>query len=156
MVQEGVFREDLFYRLNGGLLHIPPLRKRKEDLEDLIDRLLYTIGENTSGEKKRLSEDVLSVFRSYHWPGNIRELKNALLYASTICQNEVIMLEDLPPGIELNGLYMHNSLSPVQQKEKELIQNVLLKTGNNKSEAAKYLNMSRNTLYLKLKKYGIA
>ena len=66
------------------------------------------------------------------------------------------MLEDLPPGIELNGLYMHNSLSPVQQKEKELIQNVLLKTGNNKSEAAKYLNMSRNTLYLKLKKYGIA
>ena len=156
MVQEGLFREDLFYRLNGGLLQIPPLRKRKEDLEDLIDRLLHTIGEHSDSGTKHLSEDVLSVFRSYHWPGNIRELKNALLYASTICQNDEIMLEDLPPGIELNGLYLQNSLSPVQQKEKELIQNVLLKTGNNKSEAAKYLNMSRNTLYLKLKKYGIA
>lgn len=133
-----------------------PLRKRKEDLEDLIDRLLRTIGDAADGENKRLSEEVLSVFKNYHWPGNIRELKNALLYAATISQNREIMLEDLPPGIELNGLYTHSSLSPVQQKEKELIQSVLLKTGNNKSEAAKYLNMSRNTLYLKLKKYGIA
>jgi len=155
MVQEGMFREDLFYRLNGGMLQIPPLRKRKEDIEDLIHHLLNRITDNTSLPHKRLSPEVLSVFIGYSWPGNIRELKNALLYAVTISQSEELMLEDLPPGIEVSGSLMHNSLSLVQQKEKELIQNVLRKTNNNKSEAAKYLNMGRNTLYLKLKKYGL-
>ena len=155
MVQEGMFREDLFYRLNGGMLQIPPLRKRKEDIEDLIHHLLNRITDNTSLPHKRLSPEVLSVFIGYSWPGNIRELKNALLYAVTISQSEELMLEDLPPGIEVSGSQIHNSLSLVQQKEKELIQNVLRKTNNNKSEAAKYLNMGRNTLYLKLKKYGL-
>lgn len=156
MVLEGSFREDLFYRLNAGMLHIPPLRKRKEDLEDLIYDLLDKICDNASLPKKRLSAQVLAVFKNYRWPGNVRELKNALLYATTISQNEEIMLEDLPPGIEIKGGQPHNALSLVQQKEKELIQTVLRNTNNNKSEAAKYLNMSRNTLYLKLKKYGIA
>ncbi len=156
MVAEGDFREDLFYRLNGALLRIPPLRKRMEDLEDLVQSLLSRICSGASLTAKRLSPQVLSLFRDYHWPGNIRELKNALLYAATISQSEEIMIEDLPPGIEFSGKSGSNSLSPVQQKEKELIQKVLLNTNNNKSEAAKYLNMSRNTLYLKLKKYGIA
>ena len=156
MVEEGSFREDLFYRLNGGLLRILPLRNRKEDFDSLIDDLLDEISVNTKNPKKKLSGQVNHIFINYHWPGNIRELKNALLYAATISQNDEIRIEDLPPSFELSGSKNNNSLNIVQQREKELIKKVLLKTDNNKSETAKYLQMSRNTLYLKLKKYGIA
>ena len=156
MVEEGSFREDLFYRLNGGLLRIPPLRKRREDFDALIDDLLNEISINSKHPRKYLSDQVKHVFMNYHWPGNIRELKNALLYAATISQNNEIRMEDLPPSFELSGSNDSDSLSIVQQREKELIRKVLLKTNNNKSETAKYLQMSRNTLYLKLKKYGIS
>ncbi len=156
MVEEGSFREDLFYRLNGGMLRIPPLRNRKEDLEDLTQSLLETISENNNIGVKHLSAHVKNLFHNYQWPGNVRELKNVLLYAATISQNDEIKLEDLPPGIEPCDSHLNNSLTLVQQKEKELIYKTLLETKNNKSETAKFLNMSRNTLYLKLKKYGIA
>ena len=156
MVEEGSFREDLFYRLNGGMLRIPPLRDRKEDLEDLTQSLLETISENNNIGVKHLSTHVSNLFHNYQWPGNVRELKNVLLYAATISQNDEIKLEDLPPGIEPCTSHLNNSLTLVQQKEKELIYKTLLETKNNKSETAKFLNMSRNTLYLKLKKYGIA
>ncbi len=155
MVEEGSFREDLFYRLNGGLLKIPPLRNRREDFDALTDVLLNEISVNAKNPRKSLSDQVKHVFMNYHWPGNIRELKNALLYAATISQNNEIRMEDLPPSFEISGSNDNDSLSIVQQREKELIRKVLLKTGNNKSETAKYLQMSRNTLYLKLKKYGI-
>ncbi len=155
MVEEKTFREDLFYRLNGGLLKIPALRNRKDDLDDLIDILLTEISNNTKMPKKRLSKEVQRVFIDYKWPGNIRELKNALLYATTISQDNEIQIEDLPPSFELYGSKNLSSLSIIQQREKELIKKVLIRNKYNKSETAKFLNMSRNTLYLKLKKYGI-
>ncbi len=155
MVEEKTFREDLFYRLNGGLLKIPALRNRKDDLDDLIDILLTEISNNTKMPKKKISEEVNRVFIDYKWPGNIRELKNALLYATTISQDNEIQIEDLPPSFELYGSKNLSSLSIIQQREKELIKKVLIRNKNNKSETAKFLNMSRNTLYLKLKKYGI-
>ncbi len=155
MVEEKAFREDLFYRLNGGLLRIPPLRNRKEDLDDLIDSLLQNISENSKTSKKTLSDEVKQIFFNYRWPGNIRELKNALLYAATISQDNEIQIEDLPPSFELYGTKSQDSLSIIQQREKELIKKVLLRNNNNKTETAKFLKMSRNTLYLKLKKYGI-
>jgi len=155
MVEEGTFREDLFYRLNGGLLKIPPLRERKEDFDDLIDSLLTEISNNTKQNKKSLSKEVKQIFLNYKWPGNIRELKNALLYAATIAQENIIQIEDLPPSFELYGSKNQSNLSLIQQREKELIKKVLLRNNNNKSETAKFLKMSRNTLYLKLKKYGI-
>lgn len=155
MVEEGSFREDLYYRLNGGLLRIPPLRNRKEDFDDLIDDLLCEISKNTKHQKKSLSEQVMNVFMDYQWPGNVRELKNALLYASTISQDNEIQIEDLPPSFEIYGSKSQNSLSLIQQREKELIKKVLIRNNNNKTETARFLKMSRNTLYLKLKKYGI-
>jgi len=138
------------------MLRIPPLRDRREDLEDLTQSLLETISENNNIGVKHLSTHVNNLFHNYQWPGNVRELKNVLLYAATISQNDEIKLEDLPPGIEPCTSHLNNSLTLVQQKEKELIYKTLLETKNNKSETAKFLNMSRNTLYLKLKKYGIA
>ncbi|MGD1821423.1 MAG: sigma-54-dependent transcriptional regulator [Pleomorphochaeta sp.] len=155
MVEDNTFREDLFYRLNGGLLKIPALRNRKEDMDDLFNTLLFEISKNTKTPKKILSNEVKQIFFNYQWPGNIRELKNALLYAATISQDNEIQIEDLPPSFELYGTKSKESLSIIQQREKELIKKVLLRNNNNKTETAKFLKMSRNTLYLKIKKYGI-
>lgn len=155
MVEEGSFREDLFYRLNGGLLKIPALKDRKEDFDDLIDTLLEEISRNSQLVKKQLSNQVKEVFLNYEWPGNIRELKNALLYAATISQEDEIQIEDLPPSFELYGSDSQSNLSIIQQREKEVIKKVLLRNNNNKTETSKFLKMGRNTLYLKLKKYGI-
>lgn len=155
MVEEKKFREDLFYRLNGGLLKIPALRNRKEDMDDLINSLLFEISKNTKTTMKKLSQEVKDIFNNYQWPGNVRELKNALLYAATISQDIEIQIEDLPPSFEIYGTKNKDSLSIIQQREKELIKKVLVRNNNNKTETAKFLKMSRNTLYLKLKKYGI-
>ncbi len=155
MIEEGSFREDLFYRLNGGYLKIPALRNRKEDLDDLINNLLLEISKNTKTSRKYLSNKVKDVFFNYKWPGNIRELKNALLYAATISQDDEIQIEDLPPSFEFYTTKKVDDLSILQQREKDLIKKILLRNNNNKTETAKFLNMSRNTLYLKIKKYGI-
>lgn len=155
MVEEGTFRKDLYYRLNGGLLIIPSLKDRKEDFDDLIDTLLDEISINSKLEKKTISIQVRNIFLNYEWPGNIRELKNALLYAATISQEREIQIEDLPPSFEIYGSDSQSNLSVIQQREKEVIKKVLIRNNYNKTETAKFLKMGRNTLYLKLKKYEI-
>lgn len=157
MVEEETFREDLFYRLNGCILSIPPLRERVEDIDDLIDVILTELSVEYDNPKKTLSTKVRNILHNYSWPGNVRELKNVLSYAATITQGLKILVEDLPPSFNsflLKGSKGENKLNLSQKNEKDLIQKIL-KKNNNKSEAAKILGMSRNTLYLKLKKYGI-
>ncbi len=155
MVKEGTFREDLYYRLNGGMLKIPPLRERKEDLDFLIDDLLRAISIDSKVPQKQISIKVYDIFRNYPWHGNIRELKNALVYASVISQNDIIEAEDLPPSFGVKANSSDSQLSLIQEREKDLIRKILLQNNNNKTETARVLKMSRNTLYLKLKKYGI-
>lgn len=155
MVSEGTFREDLFYRLNGGMLEIPPLRERPQDIEDLIETILNELSQDSNQPKKSISSEVKILLKTYNWPGNIRELKNVLSYATTISQNDTILLEDLPPSFDTLIAKGKNELSINQQREKDLIKKILIRTKNNKSESAKILGMSRNTLYLKIKKYGI-
>jgi transcriptional regulator with PAS, ATPase and Fis domain len=155
LVDEGKFRKDLFYRLNGGMLRIPPLRERKEDIKLLIDDLLKGISTDSKVPQKSISKQVENIFRSYGWPGNIRELKNALVYANVISQSDVIECEDLPPSFGLVANSCDSQLSLIQEKERDVIKKILMQNNNNKTETAKVLKMSRNTLYLKLKKYGI-
>lgn len=155
MVDEGTFREDLFYRLNGCILELPPLRERTEDLDDLVDSILNELSIESKKPKKELSQAVYIALHSYNWPGNIRELKNVLSYATTLSQDEEILSEDLPPSFKSFNIKGRTGLSINQQREKELIRKILIQNSNNKSETAKELDMSRNTLYLKLKKYGI-
>lgn len=155
MVEDGSFREDLFYRLNGCILEIPPLRERLQDLDDLIESILNELSIETKKPRKKLSEAVNIALHSYTWPGNIRELRNVLSYATTISQDDELLSEDLPPSFKSFNIRGRTGLSINQQREKELIKKLLLQNKNNKSETAKELEMSRNTLYLKIKKYGI-
>lgn len=157
MVRMGQFREDLYYRLNTVILKLPPLRDRLMDLPMLIDHFLSDFSRKSEQNVKRLSPEVNFLFTQYKWPGNIRELKNVLTYAATISSSDTIQLQDLPPSIRFyNSTNTTTEIySIVELQELELIKNTLSTTGGNKSETARILNISRNTLYQKLKKHGI-
>lgn len=154
LIAQKTFREDLFYRLNAAMLHIPPLRDRKEDIPLLVEHFLKEYAATHAASSKRLSDAVLECFLDYAWPGNVRELKNTLNYAAAISTSDVIECEDLPPHFPVAG-QLPQSENIREDVEKTLIMKMLHKAHYNKTKAAELLNMSRKTLYNKLEKYGI-
>lgn len=157
LIRQGLFREDLYYRLNAAVLEIPPLRNRKHDIPLLASYFLDAYNRKNNSTTKFLSEKVINLFQCYHWPGNIRELKNVLNYAATVSMGSEITIKDLPPSQDMKkgSTLKISGISPLENQQIELIKKTLSKTGNNKTQAAKILNISRNTLYLKIKRYGI-
>lgn len=116
LIREGRFREDLYYRLNVISLEIPPLRERKEDIPMLAEFLLKKICEREGIPVKRVSEEVLEIFKKYHWPGNIREFENLLERMVLLSDKEVLTIEDLPPHLQ-----QIQDRRPSQEKEEEKI-----------------------------------
>lgn len=155
LIQAEKFREDLLYRLNAAVLAIPPLRERQEDIPLLLDYFLRQYSHANAAQIKHVSDAVQEQLRHYHWPGNVRELKNVVSYAAAVSARTTIELEDLPPDF-LNIPPRHAPENIREEMEKNLIMNMLQKTGYNKKKTAELLNMGRKTLYRKLKKYGIA
>jgi transcriptional regulator with PAS, ATPase and Fis domain len=155
LIESRKFREDLFYRLNAAILHLPPLRERKEDIPLLAEHFLSEYAGANAGTAKELSEEVLETFFEYHWPGNVRELKNALNYAAAISSGSVIGRDDLPPHFAPISPQEAISENIREDTEKTLILKALHKVNYNKTKAADLLKMSRKTLYNKLEKYGI-
>ncbi|TKB24401.1 PAS domain S-box protein [Desulfopila sp. IMCC35006] len=175
-VEQGRFREDLFYRLNVLHLHIPPLRERDGDIPLLLDHFLRQF-------RTKLARDIIGFNRksidrlsSYHYPGNVRELRNIVEYAVTFCQEKKIGVKDLPqylvkptksPRVNHTDHVDPSLSSPppeqsVQAKtggwaeaEKENIMDALVKTGGNRSKAAELLGWGRTTLWRKIKKYRL-
>jgi DNA-binding NtrC family response regulator len=155
MIQEGRFREDLYYRLNVIDIPLPSLRERKED----IPLLALHFVKKFSGEMKKnisvISEDTLKILLNYSWPGNVRELENVIQRAITLTRHETILPEDFPnmmvqgkeESLIEKGLREKYTVS---QLEKEYIKRVLLEVGGNKSKAAEILGLDRKTLYRKL------
>ncbi|MFO7570405.1 MAG: sigma-54 dependent transcriptional regulator [Smithellaceae bacterium] len=155
LIERGQFREDLFYRLNTAIIHLPPLRERKEDIPLLVEHFLAEYAAMNSTEVKTISDRVLEAFLDYDWRGNIRELKNAVNYAAAIALRDVIGVEDLPPHFSpVKSAYTSDNIR--EDLEKTLIIKTLKTVNYNKKKAARVLNMSRSTLYSKLEKYGIA
>lgn len=155
LIREERFREDLYYRLKAAVIHIPALRERKDDIPLLIEHFLSEYSQPHSTPLKQISEAVLETFFQYQWPGNIRELKNVIHYAATVSPRNFIDLEDLPPDFQLTP----QQTAPEnirEEMEKNLIIKMLQKTDYNKKKTAEILNMSRKTLYSRLKKYGIS
>ncbi|WP_257346657.1 sigma-54 interaction domain-containing protein [Pseudalkalibacillus decolorationis] len=156
MVGKQRFREDLYYRLNGVQILIPPLRERKSDLTDLINKFLP--GGSTS-QHWNLNEEVLDAFSRYNWPGNVRELYNALNYAVNMTDNDSIELHHLPETIRRQSTVPKASDSEktlkeiLQTTEQEIIIETVKSFGNTlhgKKQAAKKLGISLATLYNKL------
>lgn len=159
LMEEGRFREDLYYRVGVIPIYLPPLRERPEDIPLLIDAFINRIRLKSQKNIIGMDESALEVLVNYGWPGNIRELINAIEYAFVICPGDEIQQNHLPPGITGKGRYP----SPKRPKKgrlesseaKETILAALKKTDGNKTEAAKALGISRVTLWKRLKDYDI-
>lgn len=154
-VKEGNFREDLYHRLNEFTIQIPALRERREDLMLFAEHFLDEANEELEKEVLGFSDEVIEVFHSYDWPGNLRELKNVVKRAVLLTQDAVIPLRVLPEELfsttateESYGLFKNKN-------EETLILDALEKAQGNKSKAARILSIDRKTLYNKLKQYNI-
>jgi two-component system response regulator HydG len=165
LVQEGKFREDLFYRLNEFSLELPALRERQEDIEEIASVFAEDAAQEFEKEFKGIDKKVLDAFRQHHWPGNIRELKNVMKRATLLTTSATIEMDAIPVEIQNPGLYQMED-SPInvdnldlrqvaEKAEKKAIIAALKKTGMNKSKTAELLNVDRKTLYNKIKAYGI-
>lgn len=156
LISEKLFREDLYYRLNTAVIWIPPLRERVEDILNLAEYFL-NLNRKKDMKKKVFSKSVSNLLMTYPWPGNIRELKNAIQYALAISSGEIIQLDDFPVNIySSNNEIVEDFSGNIREKaEKDIIVKTLKKHSYNKSRAASDLNMSRKTLYSRIEKYGI-
>jgi transcriptional regulator with PAS, ATPase and Fis domain len=162
MILENEFRKDLFYRLNVIPIHIPPLRDRKEDILSLMDRFLEKYCLDEGKAVKNFSSDIKEIFLSYDWPGNVRELENTVEYMANMETEETISTDKVPGRIIskcIKEISPEMSLEALLQKyEKDLLQQKLAEIGpapGNKDKLAEILNVSRATLYRKLKKFGL-
>ncbi len=152
-VENGRFRDDLYYRLNVISIHLPPLRDRKEDIPLLCH---YFLNKYSSKEGKTLagfSSGALQALMDYDWPGNVRQLENAVSHAVILAQEEIIRRQHLPRFL-FHGQEPAPAASLVEN-EKRLILQVLRQTQWNKREAARKLRVSRSTLYSKIQRYGL-
>lgn len=157
-VEEGNFREDLYYRLNEFNLELMPLRERNDDIEEFIETFIKQANAQLGKNVKGITSEVLEKFKSYNWPGNLRELRNIIKRSVLLSQGEFIEISALPEEIIYAELIQHQTSSSslkdaATEAERERILKVLSQTGNNKSKAAKILNIDRKTLYNKLKSY---
>lgn len=162
LVQEKKFRADLYYRLETLQLELPPLRQRGRDILLLANYFLAEICAKTGRVPLKLNKDVETFLLDYAWPGNIRQLKNAMLYAANICQGPVITPQDLPVSLYRDlGTLLSNEdfakfpLSSLQEMEQKSIKKALFLTGNNVREAAEMLGLSKTSIYRKIKEYDI-
>ena len=148
-VKEGRFREDLFYRLAGFEIEMPPLRERKEDIIGFANHFLDIYSKKYLKNIRGFDKETIEYLKEYNWPGNIRELKQLIEKAVIFADGETLKLEDLKAG----NLTFQSDVK--LQDEKTLIADALSKTGRNISKAAKLLNISRPTLYSKMNKYNL-
>ncbi|MCH8535033.1 MAG: sigma-54 dependent transcriptional regulator [Flavobacteriaceae bacterium] len=148
-VQEGSFREDLYYRLNVVDIEVPPLRQRKEDIEIIATNLLKKYATEFRKPHIEFSKEAMTVLTNYSWPGNVRELEN-LIQRSILMASSSIEIHHLPEHIKYPEPSRDIELKTLREVEKKYIQKVLDSVGNNKSKAAKILGIDRKTLSNKL------
>jgi two-component system response regulator HydG len=154
-VKNGVFREDLYHRINEFSIHSPSLVDRDEDLMVFSDFFLEKSNVELNKNIIGLSAEVITIFQNYRWPGNLRELQNCIKRATLLSKGDFIEKSALPLEFFQTDDQVGTDLS-LSQNEKEVIQEALAKTNNNKTEAAKLLKINRKTLYNKLKLYNIS
>ncbi len=155
MVAHNTFREDLFYRLNTIKIEVPPLRERTEEIPDLADYFLKEYTQKYEKPFLKLTGKALDKLCLYSWPGNIRELRHTIEKAVILCDNQNIKPDDLYlPSESQKQIDMDVSFK-LSDVEKNAIAEVIRECNGNYSKAAKILDISRTTLYAKLKKYGL-
>ncbi|WP_455657469.1 sigma-54-dependent transcriptional regulator [Phocaeicola sp.] len=156
-IENGQFREDLYFRLSVFQIHLPPLRERKEDIEILAETFLKRFSAKLKKEIKGMTSEVVDILKGAEWRGNIRELKNVMERSAIVCDEEVTV-QDLPIDLQCAGMYEEQGkeefeLAVIEQKH---ITKVLQYTRGNKTEAARLLKIGLATLYRKIEAYHIS
>ncbi len=158
MIREGSFREDLYFRLNVFHIELPALKERREDIPLLVQHFVERFRADSGKKVRGASTDALQALTAYHWPGNIRELRNTVERAVILCDGELIEREHLPR--EIAGSVQAGSMlkisvgMPLREVEKEYILFSLQENGGNKARTAEVLQISEKTLYNKLNRYA--
>jgi two-component system response regulator HydG len=155
-VQEGRFREDLFYRLNVIPIHLPPVRKRRNDIPLLARHFLHCFAAEQHKKIQDFSSEAMRLLLDYSWPGNVRELENSIEHAAVLAKQKNVEISDLPAAIrDAAPLVSLETAGTIVENEKKLLREVLEDCNWNKKKAARQLGISRSTLYEKIKKYQI-
>ena len=156
LLKEGLFREDLYYRLNVFSITIPPLRQRREDIRELAGYFLEKFSRRFAKPVTAIDEQALQALMNYSWPGNVRELENIMERAVILCESGGMGKENLLiPEAETDGRDQPSAQQSLEEMEKSYILRVLKAAGGNQSKTSQILGIDRKTLYLKLKKYGV-
>lgn len=161
LVEKGIFRHDLFFRLNVIRVDLPPLRERENDIAILAHHFLKTLSEENGKTIIGFTPDVLDAFQAYSWPGNVREMRNIIERMVVLSRTDKLGVKDLPPDIRpsaTTGRQKHVSTgksSTLEDAEKQLIINALETHGGNRTKAAEQLGISRRTLHRKLNEYQL-
>ncbi len=179
LISEGKFREDLFYRLNVISMTLPPLRERQEDLYELAVHFLRVASEKSGKQVLRIDDDALAILKKHHWPGNIRELQNAIERAVVLAEGNTVYSSNLPVELtdpksvpvftspsKASSSETRSASAPAhlavarktvlaKDQEEEALRNALETCHGNKAEAARLLGIPRSTFFSKLKKYNI-
>lgn len=158
-VRSGIFREDLYYRLDVFSIEMPPLRERYGDVLLLTEHFLKRYNRDFNKHVTGISPECLAILESYAWPGNVRELKNVIQRAVLLSQGEVILPEHLPPrfvtGRAKRARVAFDVGTPLQEVEREMLVQTLAVTGNNRTRTAELLGISRRALYNKMERFGL-
>jgi transcriptional regulator with PAS, ATPase and Fis domain len=164
LVQEGKFREDLFYRIKVVPIFIPPLRERKEDIMELANYFIKLFNSEFKKNVKGFSPIAMKMIMQYDWPGNIRELRNVIERAMIFEDEDMIMVERLPAEIIASSNRPNSTGSfeirippdgiDIEEVEKELIRQALTLSKGNQSKAARLLNIGVDAMRYRMKKFG--
>ena len=163
LIEDGQFREDLFYRLSVVTIELPPLRERRDDIPLLLMHFLKKHCARYQLPVPPITDEALELLSRYDWPGNVRELENVIEHAVVLGRSDVIRTEDLPPHIRhaksrvasINLKLPEEGIS-LEEVEKEILIQALEKHNWNQTRAARYLNISRKTLIYRMEKFGLA
>ena len=154
LIEDGRFREDLYYRLKVVEISLPALHERKEDIPELVSYLLEKINRELRRKVRKIPPHVMKLLTNFPWKGNVRELENALTSAVILAKGDVILEENLPLETRERKLFP-KELVPLREVEKDYIQHVLKATKGNKTRTSSILQISRPTLDKKIKEFGL-
>jgi DNA-binding NtrC family response regulator len=156
-MSQGIFREDLYWRLNVISIHVPPLRDRKEDIPQLVANFIDRYNERLRKNIRAFTSESMDVIFRHHWPGNVRELENTVQRSMVLAKGDIVHADDLPAEIRLqeNAPHEGDSMANLDRIERDHVRSILEKCGWNKFQAAKMMGISRSTLYSKIKRHGL-
>jgi two-component system response regulator HydG len=162
LIEQSKFREDLYFRIKGVNVSLPPLRERREDIPLLVEHFLQEAAEETGSQVRGITEPAMQILAGHDWPGNIRQLKNAIRTMVVMCDRENLDVRDIPPEIARRRQLPGDSTTPanlagvsLNELEKQAIVDTLAKTEGNREKAAKILGIGERTLYRKIKEYNL-